>query len=88
MRLRTADHRKTFNASIPTDHPASVPGPIALKRQDTGEWISLGDCFGVPGCKFGNYPGDFCTILLWVSCLKNERYLKLITRIMRQIPPG
>jgi len=52
MRLRTADHRKTFNASIPTDHPASVPGPIALKRQDTGEWISLGDCFGVPGCKF------------------------------------
>lgn len=49
MRLRTADHCQAFNASITTDHPASVPGSTALKRQDTGECISLGDCFGVPG---------------------------------------
>ena len=49
MRWRTADPRKTFNASITTDHPASVPGPLTLKRLDTGECISLGDCFGVPG---------------------------------------
>ena len=50
MRMRVASQpNEVFEAEITTDHPASIPGPIALKRKDTGEFIALRDCFGLPG---------------------------------------
>ena len=46
---------EVFEAEITTNHPASIPGPIALVRKDTGEWIALGDCLGLPGTPFKKY---------------------------------
>lgn len=54
MRL-TLQPDEEFEAEITTDHPASVPGPIALKRTDTGAFIALDDCFGLPGASFKKY---------------------------------
>ncbi|HET8844333.1 MAG TPA: hypothetical protein VFN35_22895 [Ktedonobacteraceae bacterium] len=50
MKLRLT-HRpnEAFEAGITTDHPASIAGPIALKRTDTGAFIALDDCFGLLG---------------------------------------
>jgi hypothetical protein len=54
MRL-THQPEAEFEAEITTDHPASIAGPIALKRKDTGEFIALRDCFGLPGTSFKKY---------------------------------
>lgn len=44
-----------FEAEITTNHSAGIPGPIALKRKDSGEYIALRDCLGLPGTPFKKY---------------------------------
>lgn len=56
MKMRMAHQpQEAFEAEITTDHPASIPGPIALKRKGTGEFLALRDCFGLPGTSFKKY---------------------------------
>jgi hypothetical protein len=56
MKMRLTHHpNEAFEAEITTDHPASIPGPIALKRKDTGEFIALDDCFGLPRTSLKKY---------------------------------
>lgn len=56
MKMRLADHpNEKFEAEITADHPASMPGPVALQRKDTGEFIALDDCFGLPGTSCKKY---------------------------------
>jgi hypothetical protein len=56
MKMRLTHHpTQSFEAEITTDHPASIPGPIAFKRKDTGEFIAIRDCFGLPGTPFKKY---------------------------------
>jgi len=50
MKMRLVDRpAEEFEAEIVIDHPESVPGPFALRRKDTGEYISVADCFGLSG---------------------------------------
>lgn len=56
MKLRVTDRPgEEFEAEITTNHPANIPGPIALLRKDTGEFIALRDCLGLPGTSFKKY---------------------------------
>jgi hypothetical protein len=56
MKMRsTHQPDDVFEAEITTDHPASIPGPLAFVRKDTGEWIALDDCQGLPGTPFKKY---------------------------------
>lgn len=55
MKMRLTHHNEEFEAEITADHPASIAGPIALKRKDTDEFIALRDCFGLPGTTFKKY---------------------------------
>lgn len=57
MKLRlihTSEVSSEFFAEIATDHPSSVPGPLALKR-DTGEFIAIRDAMGLPGGRYQRY---------------------------------
>lgn len=44
MRLqeRSAPYTE-FDAELVTDHPQSVPGPLALRRKDTSGYIAIRD---------------------------------------------
>lgn len=46
---------EAFEVSISTEHPATIPGPLSLKRTDTGAFIALKDCMGMPGTPFKKY---------------------------------
>ncbi len=52
MKMRSTQEGREFDAELTTEHPASVPGPVAVRRLDTGEYISLGDIFYVPSRQF------------------------------------
>jgi hypothetical protein len=53
MKLRsTAPGHETFTAELTTDHPASIPGSLAIKRPDTNEFIALRDIIGVTNLKY------------------------------------
>jgi hypothetical protein len=53
MKLRsTAASHETFNAELTTDHLPSIPGPLAIKRLDTSEFIPLRDILGVGSQKY------------------------------------
>lgn len=54
MRL-TNQPTEELEAEITTSHPTTIPGPVALKRKDTSEFIELRDCFGLPGTPFKKY---------------------------------
>ena len=56
MKLRlTHKIEEEFEAEITTEHPVSTPGRIALKHKDTGDFLALRDCFGLPVKAFKKY---------------------------------
>lgn len=56
MKMRVVERpTEEFEAEISTEHPASIPGPLSFKRKDTGEYLSVRDCFGLPGTPFKRY---------------------------------
>lgn len=56
MKLRvTLQPEIECEAEISIDHPASIPGPLSLRRKDTGEFIAMRDIFGLPGTSFKKY---------------------------------
>lgn len=46
MKMRTRDGQK-FDATLTTEHPPDIPGPLAIKRLDNGEYIAIKDVFSV-----------------------------------------
>ncbi len=55
MKLCTTHSQETFTAELTNDHPASIPGTVAIQRSDTGEIIALRDILGVPGVSNQKY---------------------------------
>ncbi len=47
MKMRSTQDGSEFDAELSSEHPASLPGPLAIKRSDTGEFIALKDVFFV-----------------------------------------
>lgn len=69
MKLLSTRDGKEFTGELTTEHPASIPGPLAIRRLDDGTFIALRDCIGVPGA-----PGSTLNYqLLEVSKEEKER---------------
>jgi hypothetical protein len=47
MRMRSIHDNSEFDAELTTQHPPSIPGPLAIQRSDTGEFIAIRDVFSV-----------------------------------------
>ncbi len=69
MKLLSTRDGREFIAELTTEHPASIPGPLAVRRVDSGQFIALKDLIGVPGA-----PGSTLDYqLLEVSAEERER---------------
>ena len=47
MKLRSTQSQETFTAELTNEHPASVPGPLAIKRAGSDTYIAMRDVLGV-----------------------------------------
>ena len=47
MKICSIHDQQPFNAELTTNHDASIPGSLAIKRLDTGDIIALRDVIGI-----------------------------------------
>ncbi len=48
MKLRSLHNDEIFKAELTSNYPKNIPGPLALRRSDTGSYIALHDIFSLP----------------------------------------